>query len=365
MNNLKMFLNETIRRKFKPMEQGYCTPERKKHKHILRDDRYVIEQMLNAGQSKTAIIAVIGCTSKTLEREIERGTWEYMDSLGAIKPKYSHDVAQRIHEERAKNKGRYSKINDMPEFRSFVEKLIKKDKYSPEAALEQAKTEGFVVEISVKTLYNNIDSGEINVKRQDLLRKEGWKQDKSKPRKASNNLKGESIDNRPPEANDRSEYGHWEMDLIVSCKGGKGALLTLTERMTRQEIIIRLPDKTQRAVKRALDRLERRLGSSFKKKFRTITADNGSEFLDFESLQKSCKSNAQRFKMYYAHPYSSWERGSNENANGIIRRFLPKGTDFSKISTARIQVIEDWMNDYPRRILGGMSANMAAAIEAA
>jgi IS30 family transposase len=278
---------------------------------------------------------------------------------------YSWDVARRNHESCSKNKGRYAKINDMPELRVFLEQQIKKHNYSPEAALERAIDEGYTVEISVKTLYNNIDSGEIGVTRQDLLRKEGWKQDKAKPRKASNNLKGESIDNRPPESNDRSEYGHWEMDLIVSCKGGNGALLTLTERMTRQEIIIRLPDKTQRAVKRASDRLERRSGNQFKKKFKTITTDNGSEFLDFESLQQSCRSQAQRFKMYFAHPYSSWERGSNENANGIIRRFLPRGTDFSKISPARIQAIEDWMNDYPRRILGGMSANMVVAIEAA
>lgn len=265
----------------------------------------------------------------------------------------------------AKNKGRYAKINDMPELRLFLEKQIKKHKYSPKAALERAIDEGYTVDISVKTLYNNIDSGEINVSRKDLLRKDGWKQDKSKPRKAANNLKGESIDNRPIEANDRKEYGHWEMDLIVSCKGGKGALLTLTERMTRQEIIIRLPDKTQRAVKRALDRLERRHGSKFKEKFKTITTDNGSEFLDFEALERSCKSDTKRFKMYFAHPYSSWERGSNENANGIIRRFFPKGTDFNKISKAEIQVVEDWMNDYPRRILGGLTANKFAEIVAA
>ena len=158
-----------------------------------------------------------------------------------------------------------------------------------------------------------------------MLRRNGWKRDKSKPRKAANNLKGESIDNRPAEANDRSEYGHWEMDLIVSCKGGKGALLTLTERKTRQEIIARLPNKTQKSVKRALDRLERKYGNDFKQKFKTITTDNGSEFLNFKSLEMSCKRDEQRFKMYFAHPFSSWERGSNENANGIIRRFFPKG----------------------------------------
>ena len=343
------------------MEQGNNITTRKKHKHIMEKDRYTIERMLNVGQPLRTIASVIGCTQKTLEREIERGTWQRLNGESyEYEEVYSWDVAQRKHEENGRNKGRYSKINDMPELRVFLEEQIKKHKYSPEAALLKAKAEGYSVEISVKTLYNAIDSGEIDVERQDLLRKGGWKQDKTKPRKASNNLKGESIDERPEEANLRSEYGHWEIDLVVSGKGGKGALLTLTERMTRQEIIIRLPDKTQRAVKRALDRLERRFGSRFKMKFKTITADNGGEFLDFDSLEKSCRSDARRFKMYFAHPYSSWERGSNENANGIIRRFFPKGTDFSKVSIASIQSVEDWMNDYPRRILGGISANLAA-----
>ena len=138
--------------------------------------------------------------------------------------------------------------------------------------------------------------------------------------------------------------------------------MTLTERKFREEIIIRLSDKTQRAVKRALDWTERKYGSKFKEKFKTITTDNGSEFLNFKSLEKSYKSKAKRFKMYYAHPYSSWERGSNENANGIIRRFFPKGTDFSRISLSEIQAVEDWMNDYPRRILGGISANKAKVL---
>ena len=347
------------------MEQENCNTKRKKHKHILRDDRYVIEQMKKAGHGDADIAAVIGCTQKTLKREIERGRWQRLNgSTFEYESVYSWDVAQRRHEEKAKNKGRYAKINDMPELREFLEKQIKEHDYSPEAALQKAKEKGYRVEITVKTLYNNIDSGELNVSRKDLLRKDGWKKSESEPRKAANNLKGESISNRPTQADERLEYGHWEMDLVVSGRGGKGALLTLTERKTRQEIIIRLPDKTQGAVKRAVDRLERRHGSKFKTKFKTVTTDNGSEFLDFESLEQSCRSDGKRFKMYYAHPFSSWERGSNENANGIIRRFFPKGTDFSKIGLKRIQEVEDWMNEYPRRILGGISAN-AAAREAA
>ena len=110
---------------------------------------------------------------------------------------YSWDVAQRNHEERGRNKGRYSKINDMPELREYLEHQIKRHKYSPEAALLKAAAEGYFVEISVKMLYNNIDSGEIDVSHKDLLRKDGWKKKQSKPEKAANNIKGESIDKTP------------------------------------------------------------------------------------------------------------------------------------------------------------------------
>lgn len=101
------------------------------------------------------------------------------------------------------------------------------------------------------------------------------------------------------------------------------------------------------------------MGSSkFRETFKTITCDNGCENLDFEGIQRSTLTNIERTKVYYAHPYSSWERGSNENANRLIRRFIPKGTDIGKCSRKQIQMIEHWINNYPRRILNGQSSNM-------
>jgi IS30 family transposase len=91
--------------------------------------------------------------------------------------------------------------------------------------------------------------------------------------------------------------------------------------------------------------------------FKTITADNGSEFLDSEALKKAAKCT----EIYYAHPYSSWERGSNENGNRILRRFVPKGTDIGKLTAKELQRIEDWVNNYPRKIFGYKSANQIAA----
>ena len=144
----------------------------------------------------------------------------------------------------------------------------------------------------------------------------------------------------------------WEIDLVVGGKGkGSTALLTLIERKTRKQIIRKLKNKTQKAVIRAINGIERQMGSeAFRTVFRSITADNGSAFLDYEALEHSVSSGS-RTHIYYAHPYSSWERGSNENGNRIIRRFIPKGCDISKYTRKQIQAVEDWINNYPRKVL--------------
>ncbi len=145
-------------------------------------------------------------------------------------------------------------------------------------------------------------------------------------------------------------------------RGSGAALLVLSERMSRQEIILKMPDKTQQSVRTMIDRLEQRYGTKFKEKFKTITVDNGSEFLDHEGIEKSIKDpKEKRVTVYYAHPYSSWERGTNENTNKLIRRFIPKGTDIGKISSKMVNTIEKWINNYPRKILGYKSANDIAA----
>jgi len=141
--------------------------------------------------------------------------------------------------------------------------------------------------------------------------------------------------------------------MVVGGQGkGPAVLLTLTERKTRKEIIRKLKDKTQQAVVRAINGIERQMGKeAFKVSFKSITADNGSEFLDYEALEASVLCRSPRTRVYYAHPYSSWERGSNENANRIIRRFIPKGCDISKFTCKQIRRIEEWINNYPRKIL--------------
>ena len=170
-----------------------------------------------------------------------------------------------------------------------------------------------------------------------------------------------SIEQRPQEANDRLEYGHWEGDCVKGPQGLTTSLFTLTERKTLEQLIIKIERSTQQEIKNAMDTLEKKMGNNFKLKFKSITFDNGVEFLDWKSLELSILNPKQRrTTTYFAHAYSSWERGSNEIQNRMIRRFIPKSTDIHYITEKEIENIETWMNNYPRKKLGYKSANQKA-----
>ena len=177
-------------------------------------------------------------------------------------------------------------------------------------------------------------------------------------RRMKSAAKGDSIEKRPEEVNTRQEPGHWEMDLVVSCRGGHKCLLVLTERVTRMEVIRLIRDKSAASVVRALDTMERKWGTRFPQVFQSITMDNGSEFADYigieRSVYKRCES--KRTRTYYCHPYCSSERGSNEKQNQMIRRKFPKGTNFDKVTQKDVEAVESWLNRYPRKILGWYSS---------
>lgn len=223
----------------------------------------------------------------------------------------------------------------------------------------------FRTSVSVATIYSYIKKGVfLHITQEELPRhgkkKQGYKKVKTKKDQARASA-GESIENRPEEVVERKVFGHWEMDTVYSRKSTTTkALLVLTERKTRQEIIVLIPNRKAETIVKALDALERKFGAvNFRKIFRSITVDNGSEFAAAEELERSAVNKTiPRTKVYFCHPYSSWERGSNENVNGMIRRKHPKGTDFSKVSAAEIARTEAWVNSYPRKILGYMSSEI-------
>jgi transposase, IS30 family len=124
------------------------------------------------------------------------------------------------------------------------------------------------------------------------------------------------------------------------------------ERKTRHVISRKIPDKSQASVLRAIKAIESRFGARrFRSLFKSITADNGSEFLDVEALQRCAFSKRQRTQLFYAHPYASWERGSNENADRRIRRFIAKGRDIARFTHKAIQEVACWINEDPRKLL--------------
>ncbi len=341
--------------------------KKRSFKHLTERERYQIEILLKDKKKLTEIAIALGKHRRTIEREIARGTVRMLNSNLTYKDSYCADTGQRVSLQNAKNKGAALKIGYDHELARHIEKKIIKEKYSPDAVIGEIKTKGlkFKTSICTKTLYNYIDNEVFaNITNKDLpVKRNKKKGNYHQVRIAKNNLKGTSIEERPAHLANREEYGHWEMDCVVSKRGGSGAtLLVLTERVTRQEIIRKMPSKTQASVKQVLDRLERKYGKRFSESFKTITVDNGTEFLNSREIETSIiEPKRQRIKLYYAHPYSSWERGSNENANKLIRRFVPKGTDIGSLKLKDVRRIENWMNNYPRRIHGYKSANEMAA----
>lgn len=334
--------------------------------HMTREERYKLEAYLKAGKSKSWIAKEMGFCRQTIYNEIERGAYWHTTEYGEER-RYSADKAQQIHDQNQTAKGPELKIGNDHNYANFLEKKMlggqedgtvdKRKRCSPAAALELARREGFKTSVSVSTLYRYIDKGVfLNVSNKDLWEKEQRKKKKN-PVRRSPHPQLPSITERPEVINQRGEAGHKEIDLVVGKKGTSAALLTITDRMTRQEMAIKIPNKKAESVRAVFDRLERRLGKKkFREMFRSITTDNGSEFLENEKLTKSVFSGS-RFVVYYCHSYCAWEKGTNENHNRLLRRFFPKGTDFTKISQKKIQEAVDFLNNYPRKILEWKTPN--------
>ena len=332
--------------------------------YITERQRYEIELLLKEKYSKPRISKVLGIKYNTLYKEIRRGTVKQLDHLLAEHYVYKADYAQMVYDRSTANRGRNLKIGSDHQLAAYIETMIREKKYSPEALLQHAKNEGihFQTTLCPKTIYNYLDMGLfLNADNSDLPYKKPHKKKKEEKSTVSlNNRKGRSIEKRPKDVLDREQYGHWEMDTVVSAKDtGLSCLLVLSERMVREEIIIKIKDKKASTVVRALNRLEKKYGSrAFRETFKTITCDNGVEFLDAEGIEKSISTKQPRTTLYYCHPYSSYERGTNENINRMIRRFFPKGTNFDDVTPAQVAAVESWINNYPRKIFGGLSSNL-------
>jgi len=343
------------------MEQQNANTPTRKGKHLNFNERILIEGFRKVGMSDSNIANELGRDRRTVNREVKLGTVVHLRSDLSTTAVYSADRAQDVRDLNASAKGPAVKLKARSVAVEFIRYYIAVKKWSPEAVAARMKRKGMGDAVCAKTIYNHIDKGEIpGVSNETLWEKRlRGKKHKSLHRRPKRGVPpGRSIEDRPAEIADRQQAGHWEIDLVVGGIGkGTAALLTLIERKSRKLIVRKIKDKTQAAVVRAVNGIERSMGKeAFKATFKSITSDNGSEFLDFVALEASVFGNSARSHIYYAHPYSSWERGSNENTNRMIRRFIPKGSDITKWTKIAIQKIEKWINQYPRKILNFKTA---------
>ena len=334
----------------------------KKYEHLTYKKRLRLEVMLRQKIHKQTIADELRVHISTIYREIKRGEYEHLNSDYTTEIRYSADKAEAKYQEGLAAKGAPLKIGNNFAVAEFIEEKILHEDYSPVAVCALLREEEYLEKYHITfcraTIYKYIDDGNIfpHITNKDLPEKGQRKREYKKVRE-KRAPRGRSIEERPPEVETREEVGHWEGDTVVGKKGSKARLLVFSERATRNEIIIKIPDGTTKSVVRALDRLERRFGADFPRIFKSITFDNGSEFADCEGLERSRRRKGKkRTTVYYCHPYTACERGTNENINRMIRRKFPKGTNFDKVRPSEVKAAETWLNNYPRGILGFRSA---------
>lgn len=346
------------------MNQRDCSTKKEGSKHLSLWERQEIEKALRRGASYSGIARSLGRNKSTISREVRRASVkqrikkEYVssrrDDLGYTETAvYFADTGQMMSARNVGLRGgKYKLFEDMRLVR-YIEEKILKDKWSPAATIGWLVEQGhnYKTMVCFKTVYNYIDRGLLAVKNIDLLLKAGLKV-KTRRIRQHKRVLGKSIELRPAEINTREEFGHWEGDTIVG-KGRKSAALTLVERKTNKGFILGLEDMSAVSVTKAIKSLKASLSES--PIFKSITFDNGSEFADCHKLDG--------IDVYFAHPYSAYERGINENYNGIIRRFIPKGKNFNLLSQQTLNRINNWIDCLPRKRLNYKTAQMMFNLE--
>ena len=326
-------------------------------RHLTKTKRLQLESYLKIKMPIKEIAQLLKVHISTIYREIKRGEYEHRNSDWTTEIRYSCDIADNRYQENLKAKGQDLKIGNDYELAEYIENRIVNDKLSPLAVIGEIKAKELVfnTSICVTTLYSYIDKDVFSTLTIKHLTIKGKKKKKNRKVTIKRMPRGTSIEERPKEIYARNTFGHWEMDCV--CGSTKTTLLVLTERLTRKEIIFKMPNQTMESVHHCLNQLEHKHGKNFKKIFKSITVDNGSEFSDSESLEKSkFGKNNKRTKVYYCHPYCSCERGTNERINREIRRLIPKGSNLANYTNEDIQNVENWVNDYPRQVLDFMTS---------
>lgn len=301
--------------------------------------RYAISMMLQIPMSKKAIAEAIGVDKSTVYREIKR-------NCDARSGSYSMELAQRKADRRKQQKHRKEVLT--PAMRKRIIKLLKKG-FSPEQIVGRSRLEGIAM-VSHETIYRWIwEDKRRGGKLHKYLRRQGRRYAKRGSKNAGRGfIPGRvDIDERPEIVELKERFGDLEIDTIIG-KNHKGAILTINDRATSRVWIRKLSGKEAIPVAKIAVWALRKV----KNLIHTITADNGKEFAKHEEIAQKLE-----IKFYFCKPYHSWERGANENTNGLIRQYIPKGKDFSEVTNKQIKWIENKLNNRPRKRLGYLTPN--------
>ncbi len=295
------------------------------------------------GKKPAEIARLLNRHRSTITREIKRGTVTQVQDKNGKRtdyPSYFADSGQRVYEDNRK-RSVYLKLNQCsPTFFNKLEEAVKAEirRHSVDTFVQEYKAK-HPTEIvpSTKTVYSYILSGFISIKPIDLPKMVNIRKRTRTKTTVNKKTLGKSIEERPETVNNRSEFGHWEIDLVLGKKTkGEAVVMTLVERQTRFALACKLPNKEAKTINEAVQDLIKRYPIA------SITADNGSEF--------SLLSELTDIEVYFAHPYSSHERGSNKNFNGLLREFLPKGKSLNPLTDEELAQYLSAINERPRRL---------------
>jgi IS30 family transposase len=305
-------------------------------------ERYRIARMKSMGDSCRTIARKLGRCPSTISRELRRnadpGTGGYW-----LDKAHSYAVARR----RRSRRGTHFAPQDV----QFVHELME-HKWSPQQISGRLRALG-VLDVGTSTIYRWIKrdkarGGGLWQRTRRLSRR--YRKGYRVPDRRGRLMGKRSIDERPLQVQQRLEFGHWEGDTVMG-RDGRHCILTLVERKTLKVRIRKLPTRQAAEVNKVL---HQELGPKGELVIKSVTLDNGTEFHGYALLERK-----HGTKFYFARPYHSWERGTNENTNGLIRQYLPKGTCFRDLTNRQCRTIEEALNNRPRKKLGFATADEA------
>lgn len=304
------------------------------YKHLTTFERARIETLHDQGISIRTIAEKLDRSPSTISRELKRNS---QDGI------YRSEKAQENYEKHRLHCGRIGKWS--PDLAEIINEKLNMT-WSPEQIVGRL----FQESISFKTIYRWIYQGLLVDQNLNVLRHKGKRQ-KPKETRGRFNV-GTSITKRPKEIRKRETFGHWELDSVVSSRGkSKGCFATFVERKTRWYMALKMPNRTSASMEKAIRTWMEQFPHGT---IQTATVDRGKEFACYSTIEQDTD-----IRVYFAEPYSSWQRGSNENANGLLREFFPKKTDLSKVSDEELENALSLINNRPRKCLNWKTTHEA------